>query len=75
MKKLVENGTIGEIVSCHMQVSTRGKGGRTDQDTAYLLNRANGANLLTINGGHSLDALQYIVGEFRELSYHHIISL
>ncbi|WP_052646754.1 Gfo/Idh/MocA family oxidoreductase [Paenibacillus terrae] len=68
MKKLVEDGTIGEIVSCHMQVSTRGKGGRTDQDTAYLLNRANGANLLTINGGHSLDALQYIVGEFRELS-------
>ncbi|WP_342416622.1 Gfo/Idh/MocA family oxidoreductase [Paenibacillus sp. FSL R10-2782] len=68
MKKLVEDGTIGEIVSCHMQVATRGKGGRTDQDTAYLLNRANGANLLTINGGHSLDALQYIVGEFRELS-------
>ncbi|MET3211532.1 UNVERIFIED_CONTAM: putative dehydrogenase [Paenibacillus sp. PvR008] len=68
MKKLVEDGTIGEIVSCHMQVATRGKGGRTDQDTAYLLNRANGANLLTINGGHSLDALQYIVGEFHELS-------
>ncbi|WP_179031527.1 Gfo/Idh/MocA family protein [Paenibacillus kribbensis] len=68
MKKLVENGTIGEILSCHMQVATRTKGGRTDQDTAYLLNRANGANLLTINGGHALDALQYIVGEFRELS-------
>ncbi|WP_090736875.1 Gfo/Idh/MocA family protein [Paenibacillus sp. Mc5Re-14] len=68
MKKLVEDGTIGEIVSCHMQVATSGKGGRTDQDTAYLLNRASGANLLTINGGHSLDALQYIVGEFRELS-------
>ncbi|WP_025717615.1 Gfo/Idh/MocA family protein [Paenibacillus sp. 1-18] len=68
MKRLVENGEIGEIVSCHMQVATRGKGGSTDQDTAYLLNKANGANLLTINGGHALDALQYIVGEFRELS-------
>ncbi|KAF6615273.1 putative dehydrogenase [Paenibacillus jamilae] len=68
MRKLVEDGTIGEIVSCHMQVATPGKGGRTDQDTAYLLNRASGANLLTINGGHSLDALQYLVGEFRELS-------
>ncbi|AET59094.1 dehydrogenase [Paenibacillus terrae HPL-003] len=68
MKKLVEDGEIGEIVSCHMQVTTRGKGGRTDQDTAYLLNKANGANLLTITGGHALDALQYIVGEFRELS-------
>ncbi|WP_025684399.1 Gfo/Idh/MocA family protein [Paenibacillus maysiensis] len=68
MKKLVEDGTIGEIISCHMQVATTGKGGQVNQDTAYLLNRANGANLLTINGGHSLDALQYIVGEFRELS-------
>ncbi|QDY85567.1 Gfo/Idh/MocA family oxidoreductase [Paenibacillus polymyxa] len=68
MKRLVEDGIIGEIVSCHMQVATSGKGGRTDQDTAYLLNRASGANLLTINGGHALDALQYIVGEFRELS-------
>ncbi|MEK5507911.1 MULTISPECIES: Gfo/Idh/MocA family protein [unclassified Paenibacillus] len=68
MKKLVESGEIGEILSCHMQVATSGKGGQVNQDTAYLLNRANGANLLTINGGHSLDALQYIVGEFRELS-------
>ncbi|AHC18407.1 Gfo/Idh/MocA family oxidoreductase [Paenibacillus sp. FSL M7-0802] len=68
MKKLVEGGEIGEIISCHMQVATPGKGGQVNQDTAYLLNRANGANLLTINGGHSLDALQYIVGEFRELS-------
>ncbi|MGG4219276.1 Gfo/Idh/MocA family oxidoreductase [Paenibacillus jamilae] len=68
MKRLVEDGTIGEIVSCHMQVATSGKGGQVNQDTAYLLNRASGANLLTINGGHSLDALQYIVGEFRELS-------
>jgi predicted dehydrogenase len=30
--------------------------------------RANGANLLTITGGHTIDALCYCLGEFRELA-------
>ncbi len=51
-----------------MQVATQGKGGITDEKSSYLLKRENGANLLTINGGHSLDVLCHILGDFKELS-------
>ena len=37
-------------------------------DRAYQADRDNGANLLTITGGHQIDALCYCLGEFRELS-------
>ncbi len=34
---------------------------------AYMLDKANGANLLTIALGHSLDTLNYLLGEFADL--------
>src|SRR5438067_9296397 len=34
---------------------------------AYMLDKTNGANLLTIALGHSLDALNYLLGEFDDL--------
>jgi len=37
-------------------------------DRGYQADRANGANLLTITGGHTIDALCHCLGEFRELS-------
>jgi hypothetical protein len=36
------------------------------QPNAYTLDKTNGANLLTI--GHSLDTLNYVLGEFTDLS-------
>src|SRR5206468_1554463 len=38
------------------------------QPNAYMLDRANGANVLTIAVGHSLDLLNYVLGEFADLS-------
>jgi len=38
------------------------------QPNAYMLDKTNGANLLTIAVGHSLDTLNYVLGEFAELS-------
>ncbi|TMK86851.1 MAG: Gfo/Idh/MocA family oxidoreductase, partial [Actinobacteria bacterium] len=35
---------------------------------AYMLDKANGANLLTVAVGHSVDTLSYVLGEFAELS-------
>ncbi|QWU16582.1 Predicted dehydrogenase [Paenibacillus sophorae] len=67
-KRRIESGEIGRILSCTMQVSTQGKGGVTDRKGAYLLMEENGATLLTINGGHSLDVLCYLLGDFKELS-------
>jgi predicted dehydrogenase len=37
-------------------------------DGAYQADRANGANLMTITGGHQLDALCFCLGEFREVT-------
>src|SRR5438876_173906 len=34
---------------------------------AYMLDQTNGANLLTIALGHSLDTLNYVLGEFADL--------
>src|SRR5213078_4545515 len=35
---------------------------------AYMLDKTNGANLLTIAVGHSLDTLNHVLGEFAHLS-------
>ena len=37
-------------------------------DRAYQADFANGANMMTITGGHNLDLLCHCLGEFRELS-------
>jgi predicted dehydrogenase len=43
-------------------------GGVLGQPNAYMLDKKNGANVLTIAGGHSIDILNYVLGEFAELS-------
>lgn len=68
VKQAIHQGDIGKVISCTMQVATQGKGGITDEKGRYLLDEDNGATLLSINGGHSLDVLCYILGDFKELS-------
>lgn len=68
LKQAIQQGDIGNVISCTMQVATQGKGGVTDEKSRYLLHEDNGATLLSINGGHSLDTLCYILGDFEELS-------
>src|SRR5438046_9757065 len=43
-------------------------GGVVGQRNAYMLDKANGANVLTIAAGHSLDILSHVLGEFADLS-------
>jgi predicted dehydrogenase len=43
-------------------------GGSLVQHNAYMLDKTNGANALTIAVGHSLDILSYALGEFTDLS-------
>ena len=67
MKELIEEGYVGEVVSCHL--TSLGSGvltrvsGRTWQRDVML-----GANTLTISFGHLIDALCMCVGEFSEVS-------
>ena len=67
MKELVEDGYVGEIMSCSMRLVREGvlsrPSGRTWQRDDTL-----GATTLTIATGHSIDALRYVVGEFSHVS-------
>jgi predicted dehydrogenase len=66
-RDLIREGYIGEVLTAHLStvvpaVLQRGPG-RIWQGV-----RANGANVLTITGGHAIDALCAVLGEFVEVS-------
>jgi predicted dehydrogenase len=66
-RELVQQGHIGEVLTANLITSAqavlqRGPG-RIWQGV-----RANGANTLTIAGGHAIDALCAVLGEFAEIS-------
>ncbi|GMK47031.1 oxidoreductase [Paenibacillus glycanilyticus] len=67
IKHRIESGELGRVLSCNMRLSTT-RGSVTSRDSAYLLKEENGATLLAINGGHSLDVLCLLLGDFKELS-------
>ena len=64
---LLGDGYVGEVLSTTM-VGLSVPGDVVVQPNAYMLDRTNGANALTIAVGHSLDILNYVLGEFAELS-------
>ena len=65
-KDLVADGYVGRVLSATMIGCAPNWGPTIDR--AYQADRANGANLLTITGGHTIDAMCYCLGEFRELA-------
>lgn len=68
VKEIVASGALGRVLSVTVR-STSGHGSATTlQDHAYLLDSANGANLLTITALHALDTLCAAAGEIAELS-------
>ncbi len=66
-RDIVANGEIGDIVSVNLRVIV---GAITERGDGRIWQgiRSNGANPMTIPGGHSIDALCYILGEFAEVS-------
>jgi predicted dehydrogenase len=67
VKELLHDGYVGEVLSTTM-VGLSVPGNIVGQPNAYMLDKTNGANLLTIAIGHSLDTLNYVLGEFTDLS-------
>src|SRR5881296_607485 len=67
VQELLSDGYVGEILSTTM-VGVSVPGDVVVHANAYMLDKTNGANLLTIPVGHSLDILNYVLGEFAELS-------
>jgi predicted dehydrogenase len=68
VKDLLAEGYVGSVLSGNLKISIDAMGGVGDKATAYLFDRKIGGNLLTIVGGHNLDAFTYMLGEFKELS-------
>src|SRR5438067_7309491 len=67
VQELLGDGYVGEVVSTTM-VGVSVTGDALVQPSAYMLDKTNGANLLTVPFGHSLDTLSYLLGEFADLS-------
>src|SRR5271165_1509540 len=65
-RDLIADGYVGRVLSATIIGCAPNWGPTIDR--AYEADFANGANLLTITGGHTIDALCYCLGEFRELT-------
>ncbi|MDX6595846.1 MAG: hypothetical protein QOI72_1228 [Solirubrobacterales bacterium] len=67
VQELLRDGYVGEVLSTTM-LGLSVLGGVLGEPNAYMLDATNGANVLTIAVGHSLDILCYVLGEFADLS-------
>src|SRR5213596_3524449 len=67
VQELLRDGYVGEVLSTTL-VGLSIPGDVVVQPNAYMLDKTNGANLLTVPVGHSLDLLNYVLGEFADLS-------
>ncbi|MEV6768395.1 Gfo/Idh/MocA family oxidoreductase [Nocardia sp. NPDC051030] len=68
-RRLIAEGYVGEVLSATVY-SARGKGAgrRIPAWAAYTLDAGNGAGLLEVAGGHTLDPLEYLLGGIVEVS-------
>src|SRR6266478_3867153 len=67
VQQLLRDGYVGEVLSTTL-VGLSIPGDVVGQPNAYMLDKTNGANLLTVPVGHSLDILNYVLGDFADLS-------
>src|SRR5438105_2390282 len=67
VQELLSDGYVGEILSTTM-IGVSVPGDVVVAPNAYMLDKTNGANVLTIAVGHSLDLLNFVLGEFADLS-------
>ena len=67
VKELIENGYVGELLSCHVTTMRGGAVERSSDDT-WQRDAAMGANTLTIANGHVIDALRFVAGDFSRVA-------
>ena len=67
MQELVATGYVGEVLACHMSLFRDGVLQRTS-DRTWQRDVALGATTLTIATGHSIDAMRFVVGDFRHVT-------
>jgi predicted dehydrogenase len=57
------DGRLGRLLSCNVYSPTGSGGPTRDLARRYTADRVNGANTLTINTGHTLDTVSWLVGD------------
>src|SRR5258705_7404821 len=67
VRDLLRDGYVGEVLSTTM-IGVSVPGHVVVQPNVYMLDSNNGATLLTVAAGHSLDTLNYVLGEVADLS-------
>ena len=67
VKELIENGYVGEVISCHVTTMRGGAVERSSGDT-WQRDASQGANTLTIANGHVIDALRFVAGDFSRVA-------
>jgi len=65
--RLVAEGAIGRLLNLRVVSSTAGWGPEAPPFYAYLQDKRNGATLATIAGGHTLAAVEAVVGAYEEV--------
>jgi len=66
--ELVRDGAIGQLLNLRVVSSTAGWGTAAPPHYAYLQDRRNGATLASIAGGHTLAAVEAVVGSFAHVA-------
>lgn len=67
-RDLVNDGYVGRMVAVRLACALPGGGMRRSQEGLYVIHASNGASTLAIQGGHAIDALRFVAGEFAGLS-------
>jgi predicted dehydrogenase len=68
VRDLVTQGFVGEVLSTTLVGSGMAWGGMTDNANAYTNDKTNGATMLTIPIGHTMDAVCHCLGEVTQVS-------
>ena len=68
VRDLIAEGYVGTVLSTTLVGSGMNWGAFIDRPNAYTADNANGASLLTIPFGHTLDAVAMCLGEFTSLN-------
>jgi len=68
IRDLLREGYVGRPIAVRMNCALPGGGARRSREGLYVIDKANGASPLAIQGGHAIDALRFCVGEWADFS-------
>lgn len=68
LRDLIADGYVGDVLSSSLIGSAGNWGAVVDTRNAYTLDRTNGATMLTIPFGHTIDAVTMVLGEFADVT-------